>query len=257
MRPVFLPYKMGSASAKALQQNLRSYRAKRVRHNGNYRPFRNHIIINWGSTQPAMFMARTTRNPAMFINTPSAVNIASNKLECFMILHNSGINIPDFTNDRGLVEGWLNNGHCVLARTAQGSHGRGIRIIHPGQELPDKPLYVKYVKKRDEYRVHVFMGEVIDIQRKMRTTRVPDDLVDWRVRNYDNGFVFGRSEVDPPEHILNNALQAVSSLRLHFGAVDIIHNHYYNESYVLEVNTAPGLQGTTLERYTQAIRRIL
>jgi D-alanine-D-alanine ligase-like ATP-grasp enzyme len=36
---------------------------------------------------------------------------------------------------------------------------------------------------------------------------------------------------------------------LDFGAVDIIYNAKRNECYVLEVNTAPGLEGTTVEKY--------
>ena len=40
---------------------------------------------------------------------------------------------------------------------------------------------------------------------------------------------------------------------LKFGAVDLIWNELENKSYVLEINTAPGLTGATLEKYAQAI----
>ena len=40
---------------------------------------------------------------------------------------------------------------------------------------------------------------------------------------------------------------------LKIGAVDIIWNELENKCYVLEINTAPGLEGTTLVKYTEAI----
>jgi glutathione synthase/RimK-type ligase-like ATP-grasp enzyme len=52
-------------------------------------------------------------------------------------------------------------------------------------------------------------------------------------------------------------LAAVSALGLDFGAVDIIWNEREDKCYVLEVNTAPGLQGSTLENYANAIMEVL
>ena len=49
------------------------------------------------------------------------------------------------------------------------------------------------------------------------------------------------------------AISAVDSLGLDFGAVDIIWNESEDQYYVLEVNTAPGVEGTTLQKYTEAI----
>ena len=46
---------------------------------------------------------------------------------------------------------------------------------------------------------------------------------------------------------------AIKALGLDFGAVDIIYNEAEDQHYVLEVNTAPGLEGTTLQKYTEAI----
>jgi glutathione synthase/RimK-type ligase-like ATP-grasp enzyme len=45
-------------------------------------------------------------------------------------------------------------------------------------------------------------------------------------------------------------------LELTFGAVDILRD-INRVSYVLEVNTAPGLEGTTLTNYERAIRSAL
>ena len=48
---------------------------------------------------------------------------------------------------------------------------------------------------------------------------------------------------------------AIKVLGLDFGAVDIIYNKQEDKWYVLEVNTAPGIYGTTLDKYVNAIMR--
>ena len=52
------------------------------------------------------------------------------------------------------------------------------------------------------------------------------------------------------------AVNAVKALGLDFGAVDIIYNEKENQYYVLEVNTAPGLEGTTLIKYAERFSKL-
>ena len=54
------------------------------------------------------------------------------------------------------------------------------------------------------------------------------------------------------EEAKNAAIKAVEALDLDFGAVDIIETRQ-GEIFVLEVNTAPGLEGKTVESYGNAI----
>ncbi|MNY81884.1 hypothetical protein D3C86_2236870 [compost metagenome] len=49
---------------------------------------------------------------------------------------------------------------------------------------------------------------------------------------------------------------AVNALGLDFGAADVIWNDHRKQAFVLEVNTAPGLTGTTLEKYAKALKEI-
>ena len=51
------------------------------------------------------------------------------------------------------------------------------------------------------------------------------------------------------------AVDCVNHIGLDFGAVDIIYNNRDDVCYLLEVNTAPGLQGTTLEKYKDAVEK--
>jgi glutathione synthase/RimK-type ligase-like ATP-grasp enzyme len=73
--------------------------------------------------------------------------------------------------------------------------------------------------------------------------------VNWQVRNHHNGFVFTRSGFDTPEAVSKAAMDAMRILGLDFGAVDVVYNSRENRAYVLEVNTAPGLEGSTVDDY--------
>jgi hypothetical protein len=151
-------------------------------------------------------------------------------------------------------------GAPVVCRTVlNGNSGEGIVIANSVDELVDAPLYVRYVPKKQEYRVHVLNGEVVDVQRKARRKDVPDEEVNWMVRNHDNGFIFARGEDmgEVPEDVTVQALRAVKVCGLDFGAVDVIYNDGQAKAYVLEVNTAPGLSGATLEGYVERLRNIV
>ena len=73
------------------------------------------------------------------------------------------------------------------------------------------------------------------------------------IRNHTNGWIYARSDVAIPDMLCPIAIQAVNLLGLDFGAVDIGHRIIDNKFFVFEVNTAPGLEGTTLDKYAKAI----
>lgn len=245
-----LPYKAASASAKALAQSLNCKRLKLE--NSTYQPRRTDLIINWGNQRG---LPRSQIGPENILNDTVAVSAASCKLNSFELMSQSGVSVPEWTTQREVAAQWVEEGATVVARTLlRASSGRGIVLASDLTQLQDAPLYVKYVPKKDEYRVHVFAGHVIDVQRKMRKSDVPDDDVNWKIRNLSGGFIFGREGVALPDVALDTATEAVASLGLDFGAVDLIWNERSNTYYVLEVNTAPGLAGTTLQKYTEAIQ---
>ena len=78
----------------------------------------------------------------------------------------------------------LQEGNTVVARTIlNGNSGAGIVLVENEEQLVDAPLYTVYIPKKQEYRVHVFRGQVLDVQRKARKQDVPDDEVNWKIRN--------------------------------------------------------------------------
>jgi glutathione synthase/RimK-type ligase-like ATP-grasp enzyme len=255
-RKIFiLPYKSGSLSAKSLAQALH---CKRLKTEGSrYIPRAHHIIVNWGTSSVP---TSVQDGGCLLLNRGDAVSIASDKLHTFQKLSEQatiGINIPQWTVSRQEALTWIEQGSKVVARTLlRGHSGNGIVMVDSIDSLEEvtAPLYVKYIKKQQEYRVHVFNGSVIDVQRKMRRTDTPDDAVDWQVRNHSNGFIFGREGVSLPDTALAMCVDSVAALGLDFGAVDLIWNERADTYYVLEINTACGLTGTTLDKYVAAIR---
>ena len=121
------------------------------------------------------------------------------------------------------------------------------------EELVAAPLYTQGIEKDKEYRVHVFKGQVIDYQQKKQRIGVESDST---IRNHSTGWVYTRISVVLPEGVKEQAIKAVDALGLDFGAVDIC-TDLEGTPFVLEVNTAPGLEGTTLEKYIEAFKGLL
>ena len=181
---------------------------------------------------------------------------ANNKLNAFNKFKEANLSTVEWTTDVDIAKTWP----LVVARaTLTGHSGQGIHMWNPSNKdepVPIAPLYTKYVKKTYECRVHVFNGEVIDAQIK-RKLKEYDGEVDTNVRNHTTGWVYCRDNFQVPEEAKLLSLQAIKTLQLDFGAVDLIYNQHYNQFYLLEVNTAPGLEGTTLTNYIKAIKNAI
>lgn len=251
-----VPYRSGSQSARDLSGALRVPRLL-APDRSSYRPRQGDVLINWGCSSLAAY--GWALEPDVVLNEPEYVGWASNKLTAFQVMERGGVSIPGFTEDADEARLWLQEGHTVLARTMlRANSGRGIvKLEGPGVDIPDAPLYTKYVRKQSEWRVHVFDGRVIHRQRKIARTGV--EPTDWQIRNYDNGFIF-QQQFSPDmwhDELGDESVAAVEALGLDFGAVDVVWNNLSSTAYVIEVNTAPGIEGTTLDKYVEAFKEAL
>lgn len=248
------PYNNFSGGAKALARALNA-RIIRV-HNSRYRHRNTNLVINWGST----------KCPYPCLNDPVAVKIASNKLLSYAKFKEANIPHPEWTTNATEALRWIREGTrkvCGFARqTLNGHSGQGIVPFYhateygvEGDVFPRGLVYTKYIPKKKEFRVHVFKGEVIDVQQKRKRTDF-DGERSSEIRSYDNGWVYCRDSIDEPDDIRQLAISACEAFGLDFGACDIIWNQQANKSYMLEINTAPGIEGTTVSRYVEAINNI-
>ena len=235
-------YKPGSKGAKALSQELD---IKRIKHEGSrFTGRRNPIVINWGASE----MPDWSLNCRM-INHAGDVGDSSNKLHLFESAPEGCM--PPYATSKEEAVALL----PVMCRTCLTGHsGAGIVYAETEQDLVDAPLYVKYIKKSEEYRVHIFRSQVIDVQRKIR--RPEAEVTDWKVRSHQNGFIYARNNVNPARCVTETAREVFNSTDLDFGAVDVIYNRHQDRAYVLEINTAPGITGTTVKRYASMFRNL-
>jgi glutathione synthase/RimK-type ligase-like ATP-grasp enzyme len=244
-RIILIGYKIGSRSLKNLQtqlkedQNVRN--VLRVRRTSvRYRRRPSDSIIAWGPASPSVHTN---------VQQEIAKKIASNKLHSFLAFKEHGVCTPEWTTNPTDAVAW---NKPYMARTLLRSHsGRGIVMVEAGQQPPPAKLYVQYKKKKHEYRVHVFNGNVIDVTQKKR--RAGFEGRDNQIRNHQNGWVYCRENITEPAGIQSLAVAACNALGLLSGAVDIIWNELENKCYVLEINTAPGIEGTTCQKYTTSI----
>jgi len=242
VRMMLRPYDLRSESAFRIASDLNVLRTS-----GSLPMKEPTLMINWGSTVPIRESGKVK-----ILNKPEAVALAVNKYKTLTTLTSKGVVTVPFTTRQDVVLRWLSSGGIVYARTElTSSQGDGIVLIDSPDKMVDAPLYTLGIVKPLEYRVHVMDGSVIDYTQKKRRS---GEEINPYIRNSSNGWVFCREEVDLPDEVAVESTAAVRSLGLDFGAVDVLYKD--NTAFILEVNTAPGIEGTTLSKYKEELCRL-
>lgn len=244
----FAANSLGSQGLKAIRQELqnRGHDALIIKHkHSKYIPRDTDLIINWGI--PLTIFPSALNN--------NAAN-ASNKLRAFELMVNNKLR---WTTSKEVAKTFK---LCYCRTLLHSSQGRGIVVATSPDQVVDAPLYTKGIKSvRAEYRVHVFKGEVIDFAQKKKLSE--EELtargvtVNPLIRNYENGYIYARENVVLDEGARDASICAVNDLSLDFAAVDVVVSGYSGKSFVLEANSAPGVAGTTVIKYADAIENLL
>lgn len=261
------PYKTTSKSARLLRDTLDIPFLKN--RNNPIEGMGRHIIINWGGTTP---IKDEDNYLTSIYNKPSAVSNVVSKLD-FLRYLKTGVEDGEFSRhmkvlpyatDMGRAVSLFEDSDKVYCRKLiKSSKGRGITVATEPGQLEAAPLYTAGVKCKREYRVHMFKEAVVDITAKVRIIdrehpMYREDIND-DVRNLDTGYVFARNSVKIPEGVRiklrDISRQILYYFGLDFGALDIIRSEdgFY---YPLELNTAPGITGTTLQEYIRVFNNI-
>lgn len=217
-------------------------------------------IINWGCSS-----LRGCSAP-LILNKPSFVSLASDKLKCFQALAAGKVDTLEFTAQREVAVDW-NRKHSVIAHTdVHGHSGSGLLRVVPESthyNVPYCNLYTKYFQKDTEVRILAIKnGAGYDTMFLEKKRILPERYAefglagkpDWFIRTHNNGWIFSR-EATPIQSALDLAGNTMSVLGLEFGAVDILVKK--TECRVGEVNTAPGLEGITLDFFKTGLSRLL
>lgn len=176
------------------------------------------------------------------------------KLTQYQWFKDQGLSTLDFTVAKGAVLEWLANGNVVFGRKLlNGSCGAGIVVMENADAFESCPVYTLYKKKKREFRVHIFRGNIVAIVEKKRRKEW-DGKTDAKIRNLENGYVFCQTdEATLPKDIHDLALKASKVTKSDFAGVDVGYNEKLDELFVIEVNSSPGVEGTNVERYCDAI----
>lgn len=251
--PVFvLAYKPGSASAKAIGKHLSGHGKVSVRaRDPVHVPG---IGIGWG--------VYSVQAPHLSVfNQAQACAMASDKRRALSTLSNAGVACPTHSTSADDATEWLTSGDKVVARHVVHSHsGRGIQIVsesgtvYRDPSMPDDApwyearLFTKYFKKTTEYRVFAVQGKAVLVYRKGVQRDIPEDERQFLVRTHATGWNFCSVELsDVPERVLIEAVAAQEAMRLDFCAVDIGWHEPSQSVCVFEVNTAPGVEGSSVQ----------
>jgi glutathione synthase/RimK-type ligase-like ATP-grasp enzyme len=214
-------------------------------------------IINYGTTTT---LRLNVRNPVL-MNLPGPVQEAVDKKQTLELLAREGIPTLTFTDKPEVALAWLTDGRSIVCRKVLNGHsGQGIDIIKfsdwkaDGKRKPQIPegvkLFTRYFPKQEEVRVHVFRGEIIGYAAKRKKRAVGAD--NW-VRTHGNGWVFATEGVVRNEQACDAAQRSVVALGLDFGAVDVGIGR--DGVAVFEVNSAPGMEGRTLQAYVSKFKQ--
>lgn len=239
-------YNNGSQGAHLLAEELGVFLLK---HEGSrWRPRPQDWVVNWG---------KGANYNCYVLNRPEHVNFVLDKLKFFNRAKLLNISTPAWTTSKEEVRRDIHASEGKakwLARTILNGHeGAGIVVCDNHLDIVDAPLYTKYIPKKHEYRVHVFAGRVIQAAKKVLKKSVDPKTANFTVRNSANGFVFQKNGFELPDSVSSLAINAVQAFSLDFGACDIIVGKN-GSAILLEINTAPGIEGSTVKAYAEAIK---
>jgi len=176
-----------------------------------------------------------------------------NKIEQYDWFAANEIPALPYTTSSQEASQWLNDGKTVFARKlTRASEGKGIVVLEGNQAIIPAPVYTLYKKKKKEFRVHVFQDQVVQVLEKRKRKEFTGER-ETKIRNTANGYVFCSENVVEPDGIRELALKASKVTNSMFKGVDIGFNEKLNELFVIEVNSAPGIQGSNVARYVEAI----
>lgn len=201
------------------------------------------VVVNFG---------RPHKRPAsIVINTPEAIDLCKDKILMKQKFTECGVPSPDwsfvanntFTDYTGKV----------IYKPKYHSRGRGLVVFDSVQDCVDARQHETGTMEvfhnfTREYRVHIFAGHAINIDKKY----LRDGFEEQEIRHKTH-YRYSRV-VKFPDDLISASVMAVDSLGLDFGAVDIGYDESENKCYVLEVNSAPGMRQSLVDRYLACIK---
>ncbi|MBL0687594.1 MAG: hypothetical protein JJV94_07200 [Sulfurospirillum sp.] len=254
---------------------------------GKTKPTEAKTVIGWGTkTKTAAVFAKNIK----MLNHPNSILNNRNKFGALKKLNASGVPVAKFMNVNNVVNADL----PVIGRTNWHQGGKGFWIC-PTMALVKNAVdegaqyFQKLIEIKDEYRLHVFNGQVIYSVKKVKRDNMTGAFVaqnkekiesmaakndvtlapatvdyvleqvakqhkepDMIIRSNTRGWKFSRVTNIMPG-LRDAAIASVKALELEFAAVDCCVD-VKGDPYIIELNTGPGLKGSALDAYVAALK---
>lgn len=176
-----------------------------------------------------------------------------NKLAQYEWFKQQGLSALEFTANIEQAKDWCADGKVVFGRRyLNSSCGKGILIFEGFESVVPCPVYTVYKKKKREFRVHVFKDTIVSVVEKRKKTGWTDQR-ETKVRNLANGYIFCQQVENEPAGLRELALKAAAVSPSDFRGVDIGYNEKNDDLFIIEVNSAPGITGSNINKYVQGI----
>jgi len=166
---------------------------------------------------------------------------------------------PEWTTSLGSAMHYLINGEwkkLVARRRIKSQTGNGTMIftdaylMEKEDELNPFKVFTKYIPKKREFRVNIFKDTIVNIREKVRKAGATGLT---EIRSQSNGYTTVKLQSPAPAGIEELALRASKVSSSDFKGVDIGYNQLKNLLFVLEVNSGPSIEGSSVKEYAQAI----
>ena len=198
------------------------------------------LLIRWGNSEHIGYTPRLEFNPA------EALRKTSNKVTMVKAFRAHGTPSPRiWTHDEFRYINWP-----VIVRTFNHFKGKGFYEVSNHLQLMGYANPQHYaceiIDVQEEFRVFVFDGKVMEINKKMQEGIVAHQR-NAKIRNHENGWINRRGGFDIPEGVRSVAKSAAEAVGLTFGACDV-YIDAHGRAGVFEINSAPGLADRKLRK---------
>lgn len=175
------------------------------------------------------------------------------KLEQYLYFKENTIPSVEYTEDYVIAYNWLEDGYTVMCRKRiKGQTGAGIIVAKPSDEaLPDAKVYTKYISHKREFRVNLFQHTVVNVREKVKMKGTKGD---FHIRNIANGYTTAIC-TEYPKQLIELAEKASKVSSSDFTGVDIGYNELKDMAFVIEVNSGPSIEGSSVGAFVSMIKK--
>jgi hypothetical protein len=250
------------------------------------------IVIGWGAkTAKSVDLGK-----AQVYNHPNSIRVNRNKMESMALMMENKVAVAPFVDAEKVATELAKAKPSItlplIGRTTFHQGGNEfftcltkthvLETVKTLKNLKKSGYFQNYIDVKDEYRLHIFNGQLIVAAKKVPRDNLEAAYVEQQAEKIDAmaakkgvkldkatmDFALGyqANKISGPDQIIKSNTRGykfahvdaknVKALGLCFGAVDCVLDAN-GKAWVLEVNTGPGLEGTTFDAYVAAFKKLL